>query len=129
MTELVPHVADPKAVLAGSSPSADHNEGMSYLETLPRRLVTLYLPLGIILAVLRFPFYCMTLAAMKPHEQLLDLDKFSPFWTWTPTFKHIGALIFGTRYPVWLWNTMLVAVCSAVVSIAASVLAAYAIVR
>ena len=36
---------DPRRVLAGSSPAApaeDHSEGMSYLHSLPRRLVTLY---------------------------------------------------------------------------------------
>ena len=30
---LVPKVADPKTVLHGSSPMADHSEGMSYLQT------------------------------------------------------------------------------------------------
>ena len=86
---LVPKVADPKTVLTGSSPTADHTEGMSYLETLPRRLVTLYLPLGIICLILLFPFYWMALTSIKPDEQLLALDKFNPFWTPTPTFKHI----------------------------------------
>src|SRR5262249_42623841 len=126
---IVPKVADPKTVLAGSSPLADHTEGMSYLETLPRRLVTLYLPLALIVAVLLFPFYWMALTAVKPDEQLLNLDKFNPFWTWTPTFKHIYKLLFETSYPLWLWNTMLVAVAATILSIIASVLAAYAIVR
>jgi len=102
---------------------------MSYLETLPRRLVTLYLPLSIILLVLLFPFYWMALTAIKPDEQLLDLDRFNPFWTWNPTFKHIYKLLFETYYPLWLWNTMMVAVAATVLSIIASVLAAYAIVR
>src|SRR5215510_12751267 len=130
MTEaLVPKVADPRTVLAGSSPTADHSEGMSYLETLPRRLVTLYLPLSLILLVLLFPFYWMALTAIKPDDQLLNLDRYNPFWTWTPTFKHIEKLLFETAYPQWLWNTMLVAVASTILSIVASVLAAYAIVR
>ena len=102
---------------------------MSYLETLPRRLVTLYLPLSLILLVLLFPFYWMALTAIKPDEQLLDLERFNPFWTWTPTFKHINKLLFETNYPLWLWNTMLVAVAATILSIIASVLAAYAIVR
>src|SRR5262249_49126954 len=106
-----------------------HSEGMSYLETLPRRLVTLYLPLLLILLVLLFPFYWMTLTAIKPDEQLLDLDRFNPFWTWTPTFKHIHKLLFETYYPLGLWIAMLVALGAAVLSIVASVLAAYAIVR
>ena len=130
MTEaFVPKVADPRTILTGSSATADHTEGMSYLETLPRRLVTLYLPLSIIVIVLIFPFYWMALTAIKPDEQLLALDKFNPFWTWSPTFKHIEKLLFETNYPLWLWNTMYVAICATILSIFASVCAAYAIVR
>jgi multiple sugar transport system permease protein len=115
----------PKATAA----AADHSEGMAYLETLPRRLVTLYLPLVIIVLVLLFPFYWMALTAIKPDEQLLDLDTFNPFWTLEPTLKHLEKLLFQTNYPLWLWNTMLVAVAATVLSIVSSVLAAYAIVR
>jgi multiple sugar transport system permease protein len=39
-----------------ASAQSDESEGMSYLESLPRRLVTLYLPLFVILIVLLFPF-------------------------------------------------------------------------
>ena len=39
---------------------------MSYLESLPRRVVTLYIPLGLILIVLLFPFYWMVLTSIKP---------------------------------------------------------------
>ena len=46
---LASKVANPKAVLAGAT--ADHSEGMSYLESLPRRLVTLYLPLSLIMSI------------------------------------------------------------------------------
>ncbi|HMH71956.1 MAG TPA: carbohydrate ABC transporter permease [Bradyrhizobium sp.] len=92
-------------------------------------LTKIVLPLAIIVFVLLFPFYWMGLTAIKPDEQLLDLDKFNPFWTWNPTFKHIHKLLFESYYPWWLWNTMYVAVCATVLSIVASVLAAYAIVR
>jgi len=113
----------------GASTAADDTEGMSYLESLPRRLVTLYLPLFIILVVLLFPFYWMALTSIKPDEQLIDMDKYNPFWVVHPTFKHISKLLFETQYPRWLWNTMYVAVGATTLSIAASVLAAYAIVR
>jgi multiple sugar transport system permease protein len=129
MTDLAAKLADPKAVLGGSASVADHSEGMSYLQTLPRRLVTLYLPLGLIVLILLFPFYWMALTAIKPDEQLLDMDKVSPFWTTAPTLKHLHKLLFETHYPQWLWNTMFVAVSATVISIVASVLAAYAIVR
>ena len=74
MTELaaLPSSTDSRAATPAGGRSS--TEGMSYLETLPRRLVTLYLPLGIILIVLLFPFYWMALTAIKPDEQLLDLD-------------------------------------------------------
>lgn len=121
-------------VAADRTPTAapavvDHAEGMSYLQSLPQRLVTLYLPLAIILVVLLFPFYWMVLTAIKPDEQLLDLDTYSPFWTTAPTLKHVVKLLFESSYPRWLWNTMLVAVVATTLSIVASVLAAYAIVR
>jgi multiple sugar transport system permease protein len=107
----------------------DDSEGMSYLESLPRKVVTLYLPLFVILVVLLFPFYWMALTSIKPDEQLIDMNKFNPFWVVHPTFKHISKLLFETQYPRWLWNTMYVAVGATALSIFASVLAAYAIVR
>ena len=102
---------------------------MSYLELLPRRVVTLYIPLGLILIVLLFPFYWMALTSIKPDEQLIDMNTYNPFWVVHPTFKHISKLLFETQYPRWLWNTMYVAVGATTLSIIASVLAAYAIVR
>jgi multiple sugar transport system permease protein len=102
---------------------------MSYLESLPRRVVTLYLPLFVILIVLLFPFYWMALTSIKPDEQLIDMNTYNPFWVIHPTFKHISKLLFETQYPRWLWNTMYVAVGATTLSIIASVLAAYAIVR
>jgi multiple sugar transport system permease protein len=107
----------------------DDSEGMSYLESLPRRVFTLYLPLFVILVVLLFPFYWMALTSIKPDEQLIDMNTYNPFWVVHPTLKHISKLLFETQYPRWLWNTMYVAVGATTLSIIASVLAAYAIVR
>jgi len=120
------------ALLPTKAPSvitSDDSDGMSYLESLPRRVVTLYIPLGLILIVLLFPFYWMALTSIKPDEQLIDMNTYNPFWVVHPTFKHISKLLFETQYPRWLWNTMYVAVGATTLSIIASVLAAYAIVR
>lgn len=129
MTETT--ATDPRLVVkvAATVAQSDDSEGMSYLESLPRRLVTLYLPLLIILVVLLFPFYWMALTSIKPDEQLIDMETYNPFWVVKPTLKHIQKLLFETQYPRWLWNTMYVAAASTVLSIGASVLAAYAIVR
>jgi multiple sugar transport system permease protein len=122
-------LTDKAAIAPASVARTDNAEGLSYLDSLPRRLVTLYLPLCIILLVLLFPFYWMALTAVKPDEQLIDMDRFNPFWTTAPTLKHINKLLFESAYPRWLWNTMYVAVAATMLSMVASVLAAYAIVR
>jgi multiple sugar transport system permease protein len=103
-------------------------QGMNYLVSTPRRLVTVYLPLAVFLFVLLFPFYWMGITTFKPNEELLSRAG-NPFWVNNPTLAHIKKLLFDTAYPQWLWNTMLVAVVSTFLSIACSVLAAYAIER
>jgi len=102
--------------------------GMSYLVSVPRRVVTVYLPLLIFLFVLLFPFYWMVITTLKPNEELLSRDG-NPFWVINPTLAHIKKLLFETAYPEWLWNTMLVSIVSTALSLVCSVLAAYAIER
>ncbi|SNT07814.1 multiple sugar transport system permease protein [Noviherbaspirillum humi] len=104
------------------------DSGMDYLESLPRRWVTIYIPLGIFVFVLLFPFYWMTITAFKPDSELL-MQSGNPFWVIAPTLAHFKKLLFDTPYPQWLFNTMLVSVLSTVLSLAASVFAAYAIER
>lgn len=104
-------------------------EGMGYLSSLPRRVVTVYVPLVVFIILLLFPFYWMGLTTLKPDAELLDLDRFNPFWVAMPTLAHIKKLLFHTSYPRWLWNTMLVSVLSTFISIFCAVLAAYAIER
>src|SRR5262245_15488423 len=118
-----------KDVLNAPPALSDESEGMRYLERLPKKVVTVYMPLGIIILVLLFPFYWMTITAIKPKEHLLDLNTHNPFITWSPTLEHIHDLLFKTEYPTWLWNTMLVSVAATILALLASVLAAYAIVR
>jgi multiple sugar transport system permease protein len=101
---------------------------MDYLVSLPRRWVTLYIPMGIFVIVLLFPFYWMTITAFKPNEELLSRSA-NPFWVIAPTLAHFKKLLFDTAYPDWLWNTVLVSVTSTTISLAAAVLAAYAIER
>jgi multiple sugar transport system permease protein len=119
-------VQDPKAAVNGG---ADDSDGMSYLSTLPQRVVRVYMPLLLIVIVLLFPFYWMTMTAIKPKEHLLDLNAHNPFYTLSPTFEHINDLLFKTDYPRWLWNTMFISVSATILSLIASVFAAYAITR
>ncbi len=102
--------------------------GMNYLVSLPRRIVAVYLPLLVFVIVLLFPFYWMTITALKPDAELLSREG-NPFWVMNPTLVHIKKLLFETAYPDWLWNTIVVSVVSTFLSIFCSVLAAYAIER
>ena len=102
--------------------------GMSFLDSVPRKMVTVYLPLVVFLIVLLFPFYWMAITSVKPDAELLSRDG-NPFWVVTPTLAHFHKLLFQTAYPQWLWNTVLVSVVSTFVSLAASVFAAYSIER
>jgi len=104
------------------------SEGMDYLMTGYQRLVMIYLPLAIFLFVLLFPFYWMGLTSVKPNEELIDTAG-NPWWVIHPTLAHFRHLVFETDYPVWMWNTMLVSVVATVLSLIASVMAAYALVR
>ena len=94
-----------------------------------RRVVTIYVPLACFLFILLFPFYWMTITAIKPDNELLDYKNTNPFWVVHPTFEHIRKLLFETDYPRWLMTTMGVSIAATVISIFASVLAAYAIQR
>ena len=102
--------------------------GMGYLDTVQRKLFTTYLPLGIFLFVLLFPFYWMVITSVKPDNELLSRNG-NPFWVVAPTLAHFKKLLFDTAYPEWLWNTVLVSVVATAFSLFASVLAAYAIER
>jgi multiple sugar transport system permease protein len=108
---------------------SDDSGGMDYLESVPHRLVTLYLPLAVFLFVLLFPFYWMVITSFKSNEELYNFRSYSPFWVSNPTLAHVRKLFFDTHYPEWLWNTMLIAVAATFISLLCAVCAAYAIER
>ena len=72
----------------------DNSGGMDYLESLPKRLVTVYLPLAAFLFVLLFPFYWMTITAFKSNEELLNYRDFNPLIVSNPTLSNIHRLLF-----------------------------------
>jgi multiple sugar transport system permease protein len=114
--------------MATRAADTEQREGMHFLESVPRRWVTVYVPLILFLFFLLFPFYWMALTAFKPNAELLSTDG-NPFWIIDPTLDHIKKLFVDTSYPTWLWNTIIVSVVATFVSLATSVFAAYAIER
>ncbi len=103
--------------------------GIIEWESIPRRVVTIYLPLVCFVIVLLFPFYWMAVTTFKSNEELYNFGDYNPLWVHAPTLANISKLLFQTDYPRWLWTTMMVAVVSTFLSLFASVLAAYAIQR
>ena len=103
-------------------------QGMGFLQSVPRRVVTIYLPLVIFVFVLLFPFYWMAITSIKPDNELISREG-NPFFVIGPTLDHFKKLLFETSYPDWIWNTLLISVVSTFISLACSVLAAYAIER
>jgi multiple sugar transport system permease protein len=108
---------------------APERQGAINGDSLPRRIVTIYTPLMGFVIVLLFPFYWMTITAIKPNDELYNFRDNNPFWTSSPTLANINRLLFETDYPTWLMTTMTVAVVATFISVFASVLAAYAIQR
>ncbi len=104
-------------------------EGMEYLERFHTKVITVYLPIILFLIFLLFPFYWMSLTSIKPNNELLDMHTSNPWWVAHPTLDHFHKLLFETAYPRWMWNTMYVSVSATILSLIASVMAAYAIVR
>src|SRR5690606_22453358 len=115
--------------MAKETPVQDDSPGIERFETLPRKILTVWLPLFVFCFVLLFPFYWMAITSVKPNHQLTNYRDYSPFWVVQPTLDHIRYLLFETSYPRWLWNTIIVAVASTFISLLASVFAAYAIER
>ena len=107
----------------------DNTAGLDRFESLPRRILIVWLPLFVFVFVLLFPFYWMAITAVKPDNQLTDYANHSPFWVVGPTLEHMRYLLFETTYPRWMWNTIIVSVASTTISLVASVFAAYAIER
>lgn len=125
MTDAAAATANSSAADNAASAQPEH---MAW-DSRARRMVTLWLPLGCFVLILLFPFYWMTVTAFKPNAELYDFRAHNPFWISSPTLEHIYKLLFETAYPKWLMTTMMVAVCSTILSLFSSTLAAYAIQR
>jgi multiple sugar transport system permease protein len=79
-----------------------------------------------------FPFYWMAVTAFRPDGELYRTWRqasATPFWTLEPTFEHFKGLMQTTAFPHWLWNTMLIALVSTVISLICGMFAGYALAR
>jgi len=96
--------------------------------TVPRRLLTLYLPLSLAAIVLLFPFYWMFITSIKTDRELIDLNGL-PFWVFEPTLEHYRVLLAETGFLRWALNTLTISVVATAISLLCSILAGYALAR
>ena len=92
------------------------------------KLIKFYLPLCIFLFVLLFPFYWMFITAFKSDMELYNL-KLNPFFIHQPTLRNVTMLFKETLFNRWMLNTFFVSILATLLSLGASLLAAYAIQR
>jgi multiple sugar transport system permease protein len=95
---------------------------------LMKRIALFNIPLGVAMILLLFPFYWMLITSFKPDPELYNV-RLDPLLIQHPTLAQIRQLLSQTHYLRWLYNTMFIAVFSTLISLVASLLAAYGIQR
>ncbi len=95
---------------------------------LMKRIALFNIPLGVAMILLLFPFYWMLITSFKPDPELYDV-RLDPLLIQHPTLAQIRHLLSQTHYVRWLYNTMFIAVFATLISLVASLLAAYGIQR
>ncbi len=91
-----------------------------------------YIPLAVFILFTLFPFYWMAVTAFRPDPELYRswrAANATPFWTLEPTLEHFTGLLEGSEFLQWLWNTMLIAIVSTVISLICGMFAGYALAR
>ncbi len=91
-----------------------------------------YLPMAVFILFTLFPFYWMAVTAVRPDHELYRTWRqasATPFWTLEPTLEHFKGLLRTTAFPHWLWNTMLIAMVSTIISLICGMFAGYALAR
>ena len=95
---------------------------------LGRRFLGMYLPLGLFLILLLFPFYWMLVVSLKPTTELFDVRN-NPFWIKTFTLENYVYLFQETAFLSWVKNTLIVATASTAIALFCSILIGYALAR
>ena len=98
------------------------------IERAGSKFLKFYVPLALYLIFLLFPFYWMVNTVFKADTELYNLN-LNPLYIHTWTLSNIVKLFTETIFLRWMANTFFVAITATVISLAASLLAAYAIQR
>ena len=87
-----------------------------------KKWVAFYVPMALFIVFTLFPFYWMAVTAFRPDPELYRTwrqPNAAPLWTLEPTLEHVKAC-WNHRVPTWLWNTMLIAIVSTIISLSAA---------
>lgn len=88
-----------------------------------------YLAMGFYVVIAVFPIYWMVMATLKDDYDLVD-PSVSPFWFHRPLgLNHFAYLFTQTNFPGWLANTLVIALCVLVITLAVCVPGGYALAR
>ncbi len=91
------------------------------------RIAILYVPLAIMLIFLLFPFYWTFVTSIKPEKELYG--SIVTYWPQLVTFESYRKLFFDFNFFQPMGNSFFVAIVTTILSLAVSVLAAYAFSR
>ena len=97
-----------------------------------RRWVYFYIPLGVFVVVLLFPFYWMLVTTFRPDNELYRpwmAPNYTPLWTLHPTLDHIKYLLDETLFSTWMLNTLMISIAATIISLFCGLLAGYALSR
>jgi multiple sugar transport system permease protein len=98
------------------------------IERAGSKVLKFYVPTFLYLIFLLFPFYWMLNTTLKSDNELYNLN-LNPFFIYSPTLDNIIKLFRETIFLTWMANTFFVAITATIISLVASLLAAYAIQR
>ncbi|MBR9763149.1 MAG: carbohydrate ABC transporter permease [Rhodobacteraceae bacterium] len=87
----------------------------------------LYGTVIVVCGLLLFPIYWMVLTALSPRTQLRSYPP--KFWPEDPQWNVFSDLLAAQPFGLWMWNTVLIAVATMILSLTIGVLAAYALSR
>lgn len=109
------------AVFAGENPKRRRAINRAFTAAL------VVVPIAVIMLAELYPFYWIVITAFKTDLQIQRFE--SLFWPDPWTLAHFEWLFFRSSFPIWLRNTVQVALGATAIGVTVSALGAYALVR
>jgi multiple sugar transport system permease protein len=88
-----------------------------------------YFAVAVVVIVAAFPFYWMVVTAFKPNSDLYNVTNVPFWWNEWPTLEHVKYLFQQTLFATWLWNSLVIGVCTVAITLVTAIPAGYALAR